>query len=606
MVSLLVRVKSKTFVCLLSLCGLLLLSQPGLAAVQVSIDRENVYQGESFTLTISSDASQSEKPDLSLLEKDFQILGTGSSRQFQVINGAATARTSWSIQLQARATGQFLIPSLRVGKQLTNPVQVTVLEPPESSSVADGQHVFIEVEIESGDKPIYLQQQILYTVRLIFDQPILDGSLSEPTPENALVEQLGKNDRAKTQRNGRTFNVIERRYVIFPEKSGQIFIPPLRFQGSLVDNSKRSQPNRNIDPMMRQFFGGDPFARMQVQGRPVTVQSKGMSLEVLPRPATFSSPYWLPAAGIELIDSWAETPPEVKVGEPVTRTLSINAKGLLATLLPKLDVADVDGFSIYPEQPETETRTDGTWVYGISQQNLSYMPTREGVLEIPEQQLTWWDTAAGVERTAVLPKWTVDVAAGENVIEQYALQSDQKKLPEEQVETPAIDGNLTSEAEQDESLLKQAQKNWKWLLAVLLLIIATTFWRQKNRSKKDSNEKKKTLGEKEIRRVNSNSLSKLQQKFQQACNDNDAGSAAEMLLQMAAIIKPANMPKTLPALAYMLEAGSDEINRLDRLLYASDEAQWNGASCYEMFKDGLQFKSSAKKATEALAPLYPT
>ncbi len=606
MVSLKVHVRKNFTFGVFALFVLLLMSSPGQASVQASLDRENVYQGESFTLTITSDAAQGEMPDLTLLEKDFKILGSGSSRQFQIINGATTARTSWNIQLQAKENGQFLIPSLRVGKQLTNPIQVTVSEPPEASNVDDGQHIFIELEVESGNKPIYLQQQILYTVRLIFDQPILEGTLSDPVPENALVEQLGKNKRYSSQRNGRPFTVIERRYAIFPEKSGQLIIPPLRFQGSLVSNTKRSRSQRNIDPMMERFFGGDPFARMQDQGRPVTVQSKQISLDVLPRPASFSSRYWLPAAGLELIDSWAEQPPEFKVGEPVTRTLSINAKGLLATLLPKLEITDVDGVSIYPEQPETETRTDGTWVYGISKQNMSYMPTKAGQLIIPELQLNWWDTTADVERKAVLPKWTVEVLPGTGSPEVPAVQAEAKSQIDEQPEATAIEVNKSSDAIQEVPWAKQIQKHWQWSLLILVMLILSVFWlRRKNRGKNAAGEQKKPEAHDKAK-AHIESQRQLKLRLQKACSENDASSTAEILLAMAAIAIPEKPPKTLPALASILESGGEDINHLDRFLYARNDAQWNGECCYKFFKDGLLFKAPEKKGNEALAPLYPT
>jgi len=590
----------------LAVFSLLLMASPGMAAVQASLDRPDIYQGESFTLTITSDTSQGSMPNLSLLEKDFHVLGTGSSRQFQVINGAATARTSWNIELQAKRTGQFLIPSLRVGQELTNPIQVTVSEPPEASSVDDGQHIFIELEVESGDKPIYLQQQVLYTVRLIFDQPILEGSLSDPAPENALVEQLGKNERGKTQRNGRPFTVIERRYAIFPEKSGQLIIPPLRFQGSLVSNTQRKRSQRNIDPMMRRFFGGDPFASMQDQGRPVTVQSKQTSLDVLPRPASFSSRHWLPAADLELVDSWAEQPPEFKVGEPVTRTLSIHAKGLLATLLPKLEITDVDGVSIYPEQPETETRTDGTWVYGIRKQNMSYMPTKAGQLILPELQLNWWDTTAGVERTAILPKWTVDVLPGKGLPEVPVVQADASNQTGEQADAAAVEVNKSGDAIEEVSWAKQIKKYWRWLLVVLMMLVLVIFWLRRKKRVEFGVTHKETFGAQDKTKAHIETQRELKLRLQKACSENDASSAAEILLAMAAIALPEKPPKTLPALANILESGGEEVNNLDRFLYATSEAEWNGEGFYEYFQEGLVFKASRKKGHEALAPLYPT
>ena len=586
---------------LLILITLLLTAPVGMAAVQASIDRPVVYDGESFTLVISSDAKRRDKPDFSLLEKDFYILGTGSSQQVQMINGVTTAKTSWTVTLQAKTIGQFHIPSLRIGKELTNPIQVTVAEPPEASSAMDGQHIFIETEIASSEKPIYLQQQILYTVRLVFDRPILDGSLSEPAPENALIEQLGKNNRYTSQRNGKSFTVIERRYAIFPEKSGELVIPPLRFTGSLVsDAAGRRSPSR-IDPNMRRFFGGDPFAGVFDRGRPVTLKGKAVSLDVLPRPASYSASHWLPAAGLELEDSWAEQPPEFKVGEPVSRTISIKAKGLLATLLPKLEIAEVDGVSVYPQQPVTESRTDGTWVYGQSNQSMSYMPTRAGALVVPELQLSWWDTQAGVERTAVLPKWSVEVLPGKDLPVEPVVQAEDTVVAKQQSESSATEDEEGRDSKQEKGGFNKILQEYWWLLLIIAVVVLalTRHWSKK------SDKARAIDGENEKTAAHRQSQRELQKHLNEACSRNDASSAAEALLGMAALAKPENPPKTLPALAALLEQGSEELIRLDRFLYATDETGWEGRQFYEKFRNGLVFRASEKPVRDGLEPLYP-
>ena len=98
----------------------------------------------------------------------------------------------------------------------------------------------------------------------------------------------------------------------------------------------------------------------------------------------------------------------------------------------------------------------------------------------------------------------------------------------------------------------------------------------------------------------------LKLRLKKTCSENNASSSAEVILAMAAIAIPDKPPKTLPALAKILESGGDEINKLDRFLYATSKAEWNGESFYETFQQGLVFKTSSKKAHEALAPLYPT
>ena len=600
----------------LAILGCLLITTVSLASVEATIDRSKVYEGESFTLIITSDAAQRSTPDLSPLEKDFYILGSGSSQQVQVINGAMTAKTSWNIQLQAKNPGQLHIPSLRVGKELTNPIQIYVSEPPEVSTGSEGQPVFIEVETSSPDNSVYLQQQVLYTVRLVLKRPLLDGNLSSPVPENALVEQLGEDNQYNVRRGGESYRVIERRYAIFPEKSGQLTIPPVRFSGRLKSTPARKRApgsaTPGFDERMKRFFGGDPFGGSDFdsffdRGEPVTLQSKAVDLNVLPRPPSYTSNHWLPAAGLELEDSWTEQPPEFKVGEPVSRNISIKTKGLLATLLPKLEIGDIDGVSIYPEQPISETRTDGIWVYGQSNQSISYMPTKAGALVIPELKLGWWDTEAGVERTAVLPKWTVDVMPGKVLAEEPVVQAEGSSVVDEQPQPALIEEKESDVNLHEISWIRHLQEYWRWLLAVILVSVILTFLlrRRKSTEKMLSGDQnapsthEKTTAHRESQR-------ELKQRLRKACSENDASLAADILLQMAAVAKPDKPPKTLPALAAILKSGSEEIYNLDRFMYAAGDIQWDGESFYETFKEGLVFKISGKENHESLAPLYPS
>ncbi len=600
----------------LTICGLLLAAKLSLASVEATLDRSKVYEGESFTLTITSDAQQRSRPNLSPLEKDFYILGSGSSQQVQVINGAMTARTSWNIELQAKGTGQFHIPSLRVGKELTNPIQINVSVPPEVSAANDGQPVFIEVETSSPDNTVYLQQQVLYTVRLVFKRPMLDGKLSSPAPDNALIEQLGEDNQYNVKRGGESYSVIERRYAIFPEKSGQLTIPPIRFSGRLTTTPANKRRPGSVTPgfdqRMKRFFGPDPFGGTGFEsffdrGEPVTLQSKSIDLNVLPRPSSYTASHWLPAASLELEDSWAEQPPEFRVGEPVSRTISIKAKGLVATLLPKLEPGDIDGVSIYPEQPIAETRTDGTWVYGQSDQSISYLPSKAGALVIPELKLAWWDTEAGVERKAVLPKWTIDVLPGRVLHEESAVDAEGRIVVDEQPQSASIEEKESTDTLQEITWNRYVQKYWQWLLAALLATIMLSFylWRR-NHTGKIFSEDENAYPRHQKKTAHTESQRELKQRLLKACSENDARLTADILLQMAAVAKPENPPKTLPALAAIVESGSTEIYSLDRFLYASEDGQWDGKSFCQFFNEGLVFKDSSKEAHESLSPLYPS
>ena len=58
------------------------------ASVRASLDRNSIHDGDTVTLTIEADGKDmGVEPDLSVLEKDFAVLGTSSSRRLQFING---------------------------------------------------------------------------------------------------------------------------------------------------------------------------------------------------------------------------------------------------------------------------------------------------------------------------------------------------------------------------------------------------------------------------------------------------------------------------------------------------------------------------------------
>ena len=278
--------------------------------------------------------------------------------------------------------------------------------------------------------------------------------------------------------------------------------------------------------------------------------------------------------------------------------------------MPKLEIADVDGVSIYPEQPVNETRTDGTWVYGISKQSISYMPTQAGTLEFPELQLIWWDTEAGVEHTAEIPKWTVEVLPGKGLPSEPVAQPEERDEPNTETnEMPGaeeVQNNAEGTKGQKTSWIIRIQEYGLILLLMVLTVAISIYWVRRKNTRKNPGISEGEIRSSESPATNKLAMGQLKQNLQKACSENDARTAAAILLEMAAMARPDTPPKTLPALAAMLEHGREEITDLDRQMYSSVGGQWNGSDFYEAFIDGLVFKATKKAEHEALAPLYPT
>ena len=583
----------------------LMLEAPDLwAGVRATLDRNSLHEGDTVVLTIEADGRhQGGQPDLSVLGVDFDILGTRSSQQVQIVNGKRSDKTQWHVELEPKRTGTLVVPAIKVGNTATQPLTIEVVRQPEHVAGDARSELFVEVEVEPAGLTPYVQQQILYTVRLYTRLPLTGGTLADPRPEQAIVERLGKDIQYQTTLDGQRYQVIERHYAIFPEQSGPLTIPPVSFTGRVATRAARSNPATHMGSMLEQFFGGNPFddsffsgSSLGNPGKRVRTRGQPVTLDVKPRPASYTGSHWLPGEQLELRDSWVENSPEFRVGEPVTRTITIEARGLAASQLPEIKIPEIAGMRVYPEQPVSESRTDGTRVYGHSEQSIAFVPSRAGRSHLPEIRLTWWDVKTGREAHAVLPAWEVNVlpATGENP----ATPAAPRPVAEQTVHRDAIPPTT-----QDWTARLQSSRGWLAGIAGLILLGLLVVWRRLRGNKEDHGSA--TIVKPAAVAVLPDS-GEARRTLQSACKMNDPQAAARALLDWAVTEWPGDVPRNLGAIAKRLGSGGEAIRALDQQLYAPAAMPWDGEAFWNILKQGLQHKTDAHSSAEGgLAPLYP-
>ena len=595
---------------------LVLVALPAMAAVHASLDRDKVYIDDLFTLTIEVDGLPSgASPDLAPLEKDFDVLGSSTSTQVSIFNGQRSDKTRWHVQLQPRHLGKLRIPPIEVDGQHTRPMTIEVDEASQQPTAQTGRHVFIESEVDTSGESVYVQQQIPYSVRLYYDDRLQDGKLDAPAPENAVIERLGEEKRYNTIRNGHEYHVIERNYVISAEKSGVLSIPPARFRGriampqqqgghrpqGLMDEFFANSPFAN-DPFFRNRLGGglfdSPFAN---PGKPVSARGRTIEITIKPRPVTASNP-WLPAEALILTDSWTETPPQFKAGEPVTRTLTLQAKGLSGSQIPELKLAAPPNTRIYPENSEQENRTDGETIYGVRNQTFTYIPSTPGTLDIPPVTLKWWNTHEDRPATATLPAWQFKVQPGAPGTANTAPAA--SPPPPAQPAAKAATGNGTDLPAT--STHETAQPHRRWIIGGGALIVLALLLSALVRRTKQHRQNMATTDKKTAAPTAEPSRKSAMKVLQQACAENDRQAASRALMKLAEAHWPDDPPRSLGALAARLENGQSQIRELERSLYAAGNTEWNGTPLWEVLRHGLQEKkTSAQHQDDGLKPLYP-
>ena len=354
-------------------------------AVRAWLDRDSMHLGETVTLNVETDEVGAAQPDFSALAKDFNVLGTQSGQQVNISNGTRSAKTLWAVGLEPKHDGAITIAPLAVGGVQTAPIRLSVLPAPTAAQQAGGD-IFLEASAQPLDP--YVQQQVRYTVKLYFAFDLTDGNLAEPKADGLTAQRLGQDKSYVATVGTRRYHVLERHYALTPERSGAVEIPALAFRGTVLDAA---------DPAA--FFG---------RGRSVSARSDAVHLEVRAKPATWTDGAWLPAASLLLKDE-GEPPAEVHVGEPITRTIRLQAQGLGYEQLPELELAAPPGAEIYPDKADTRTRDDGEWLYGERVRKFAFVPNRAGTITVPGLSVRWWDTVHDRAETATLPPRTITV-----------------------------------------------------------------------------------------------------------------------------------------------------------------------------------------------------
>ena len=372
-------------------CSNALFLNNAIAASQISatIDKNPVVVNESFILKITVDDDvDTNALDTSALLKDFVVGRTSVNSQTSMVNFKTTRTTTWNTLLISKKAGDFTIPPLRIEGIQSKAIQVKVLA--EKDPRADQQKdLFITSEVSTRE--VYVQQQLTLTVKLHFSTELKRGSLTEPTLEGASITQIGKDKEEDTIINGRRYRVIERTYAISPKNSGEFVLKSPVFSGEILLPSTR----RN-----------NMFSFSET--KPVSVIGDEIPLVVRPIPDTFQGT-WLPSDLLAIHQDWQPDVTTFKVGEPITRSITLTAAGLSEEQLPILEMTVPKGLKVYPDQAQLHTGMTSGRLVSQKVRNFAIVASKAGEYQLPEINIPWWNTVTNRYQIATISAQTITV-----------------------------------------------------------------------------------------------------------------------------------------------------------------------------------------------------
>jgi len=229
------------------------------------------------------------------------------------------------------------------------------------------------IEVSLADASPYVQQTVMYTVRVIGRQNLASMRVTLPSFNHMIVQSIEAPRQPYTRRSGGvTYTVNEFRYAITFLEAGQLTIPPAK-----VSITKKS---------WRHYYG---------QSYPNTqaFQFTTKPIQLMVKPAPHIKGIWRPLYGLR-IQAKLLGEPRLQEGEPVRYEVTTKAVGAMAEDIPSFtEMTQTTAFKLYVEQQTLVNRVSHNekTIEGVRTEMLTLIPQISGKVALPSAVLDWWN-----------------------------------------------------------------------------------------------------------------------------------------------------------------------------------------------------------------------
>ena len=389
---------------------------------------QQVAVGQQFRLTYTVNSHDVSGFHVGKIPQDaFEILmgpSTSTQSSFSMVNGKTTQSQTitYTYILSALKNGTFTIPAAVImvgGNQVTsNALKIEVSgtaqqggggrsprsqQQPETrpaGSAISGSDLFIRVS--ASKKHVVEQEPVLltYKVYTLVSLTQLEGKMPDLKGFHTQEIPLPQEKSFKVEQfNGRNYKTVTwSQYVMFPQMTGKLEVPPLTFNGVVV------QQNRNIDPFEAFFNGGSGYIEVKKQ-----IQAPGVEIQVDPlptRPDGFSG-------GVGRFTMKADIDnTSLKANDPLTLKVTVSGTGNLQ-LIKQPTVKFPKDFDTYDAKLTDKTRLTPNGLDGNMIYEFLAVPRHQGQYDIPPVEFIYYDTQQKKYVTLTSQPFHLDVAKGE-------------------------------------------------------------------------------------------------------------------------------------------------------------------------------------------------
>jgi hypothetical protein len=373
-------------------------------SVSLTLDRQEAMPSDSIRMVVSvSGARQCDAPPVIEGLDRFRVTQGGSSSRVEIVNGNIRSGIDYTYYLTSPQPGTFQVGPARVqvdGETFeSNTAPLTIVTGTSSASPARGP---ISLRAALSSEKAYVEEQVLYTLRLYLRTRVSNISLQLPEQDHMTFQQLDKPREYQGVLDGHACQIVEVTYAVMGLKEGDYVIQPARMEMTVYQSGQPSRRGFFDDP-----FFSDPFFRT---GRPVSVSSEPLELKVLPLPTKGKPEGFSGLVGSFTIASEL-APTKIRAGESATLTVQVSGRGNVHRI-PDLKMPSLDSMKIYADQPVFTAAHDLKGLAGAKVMKWAIVPELPGDYQIPPLSVSFFDPKAGEYRIIQSPGHSLAVIPG--------------------------------------------------------------------------------------------------------------------------------------------------------------------------------------------------
>lgn len=429
-----------------------------------SVSDNSVVKGDLFRLTVTvNDTGSQYRVDTSALENNFKV--SSPSRQQETIydNGDWKKRLTWSYTLQATKTGTFVIPPLKIGDVSTQAIEIKVSDakPADYSTTDDA--IFIENTINKSNT--YINQPAILESKIYVSGRFTNGQIQPPQLDGAEIEQISGNN-SNIVKNGIRYELYTYQYKITPSTSGELNIDSPILTGSVYKTLRANSFQQRMASV------------------PVNIRGNNISLKVNEMPAEYQ-PGWLISEDVRLKENNNLQEKEHFVGEPITRSISLQAASVDLEKMPEIKLNYDNSIRYYPDKDElTQGRANNT-IYSQRTITHAIIADKSGPLVLPEIKISWWNSQTQQQEVATLPAQTIMIKPSTTSVETTQPTQQTSVTPTTQNNSVAVEKeavNTTVKESSPSQVMPWKISTLVLLCLLILMIIYHLYTRKASRS----------------------------------------------------------------------------------------------------------------------------